>query len=227
MIVVGGGAAGYLLWDVTHKSMQPETGNTSLLRMAANTVAQTVASADVPTVKTGMPTLTRAGDSATLVDSPTNTNANLLGISELCKQILCNNVGSGDTAATFASCECQTGNLANNCYNASLFNIHWRAVDNMPRVRIGTEIMPSFTTGRSTQVEAFRASIQHFKAWCERNSPNMLAAIRANDLDAFQVALGQSVFNSTYSRTIQNGQILPGRNFIRQRYNRLKSARLL
>lgn len=186
--------------------------------------------ADVPTVKVGMPTLANGYNPPQCIDSANTSNNNMMGISALAREILCNNVGSGDVAATFASCEVQNGNLANNCYNCSLFNIHWRTGEPYPRVRIGSEIMPSFRTGRPSDVEGFKEAIRHFKAFLERRTPHgpqALAAIRAGDFNAFQVAIGQMNYSPGYTNTVVGGQIRPGHDFMRQRYNRLRAAGLL
>jgi hypothetical protein len=244
-VAVGGG---YLAIDHFMHTRNPESaagGNKSSLEMLtevadsaaaaikqgvtpASAAATSTAVADVPAVKVGMPTLaTSSMTNAQLVDAGNNRNNNLMGIAALCREILCNNVGDGHVAATFASCEAQNGSLANNCYNCSLFNIHWRSADPYPRVRIGSEIMPSFRTGRPSDVEGFRECIRHFKAFLERRSPAALAAIRAGNFDAFQIAIGQINYSPGYTNTISGGAIRPGRDFMRQRYARLRAAGLL
>lgn len=227
-IVAGVGAAAYLIYDTVKNANEPATGSRSLIAATVGTIVQTVAVADVPAVRTGMPML----NGSTIIDPPNQIYNNLSAIRVMCTEILCENGSTlgGGIAATFASCECFDGDLHNRCFNASLFNVHWRAGDPYPRVRIGNEIMPSFSTGKPTLVEAYRACITEFKNFLINRHPvdgrEALAALRAGAADRFQIAIAKMNYSPGYTATVTNG-VITGSHFIRQRYERLVNAGLL
>jgi len=224
VLIVGGvGAAGYLAYDAIKSSTSPASGDRSLISEAARAVVQTVAVSDVPAVKTGMPMF----QGGRMIDPPNSSFNNMSGVAKLCNEILCNNSSEngGMVAAAFASCEVQNGrDLSNNCHNASLFNVHWRPGMPYPRVRIGSEIMPSFTTGRPDLVSAYRECIVFWKNWLTTTHPNdgprALQAIMAGDPRALQIAIARMNYNTSYTRTVTNG-VITGGAFIQDRLSRL------
>jgi hypothetical protein len=227
-IVAGVAGAAYLIYDTVKHANEPATGARSLLSSAASSVVQTVATADVPAVRTGMPML----NGSTIIDPPNQIYNNLSAIRVMCTEILCENGSTlgGGIAAAFASCECFNGNLNNQCHNASLFNVHWRAGDPYPRVRIGNEIMPSFSTGKPTLVEAYRSCIMEFKNFLINRHPvdgrEALEALKAGAADRFQIAIAKMNYSPGYTATVTNN-VITGSHFIRERYQRLVTAGLL
>jgi len=222
-IVAGVAGVGYLVYDSIKHANDPAAGSRSLISSAAGSIAQTVATADVPAIKTGMP-MFQAGR---IIDPPNNRYNNMVGVAKLCNEILCNNASEngGMVAAAFASCEVQNGrDLSNNCHNASLFNVHWRPGMPYPRVRIGTEIMPSFTTGKPDLLSAYRECITFWKNWLLTTHPNdgprALQAIMAGDPRALQISIARMNYNSTYTATVTNG-VITGTPFIHDRLSRL------
>ena len=228
-ILVGTGAAAYLVFDTVQSSMSPDSGTKSLVERAVDAVVQSVAPVDVPAVKTGMPMYSNG----TLVDPPNASFNNMTGVAHLANELLFNNASfdAGCIVAAFASCEVQRGSdLGNNCHNCSLFNVHWRNGDPYPRVRIGAEIMPSFSTGRPNLVAGYRECITRFGNWLRtahpHDGPEFLAACRALDTNRAQIAIASMNYSGGYTRTVQGGQIT-GSRFLIARLRRLVGAGLL
>lgn len=226
-IVGGVGAAAYLGYDYFRNRNNPETGGRTIVGNAASSIVQLVSPGEVSAVKTGYPQGARSMAGEPWIDAPNSSYRDMFAFSDMCTAILCNNVGSGGAvAAVLASVETHRGSdLANNCYNCSAFNIHWTSGVGYPSARVGNDLVISFRTGANSDVEGFRRCIEHFKGYMERRCPDGLVAIRAGDLDAFQIAMSRIGYASLYTNSVQNGRITA--SIFKARYRRLLQAGLI
>lgn len=217
---VGVGAAGYFGIDYLMKRNIPGASGRTAIGQLTGSVREIVQPGQVPTVKVGMPLL---GANGVITDSPSTSSNNLNAIGTIAAEVF---TGGAKVISAFASCESQNGSLENRCFNCSLFNIHWSSGVGYPNARVGNELIISFRTGASSDVEGFRRCLEHFRGFLERRAPQAIAAARGNDFDAFQIAIGQIDYSPGYTRTVNAGRIVNGNNFLRQRYDRLVRAGL-
>lgn len=216
----------------------PDSANDSLLTRATSVVTnaanRATSNCSASAVRVGYPVM-RGGNPA---DGSVNSNS-LDALRWMAIGIF-GSTNAADIVCAHASCESQTGSLSTSCYNCSLFNIHHpgcgadsvkspRSPNGKPSVMIGTERVISFLTDEPNQVEGFKSSMEHYKAFLQRKSAesghNFFADLETRDWDNFLRGLAQIRYSPMYENAVSGGTVRD--SFLRRRFERLRANGLI
>lgn len=223
-VIIGGAVVGgaYLGYDY-YRSRTVAGHGASLITSAVDTVRnQLPSSIGGPTgrlVATPYPSLNVQPRE---VRDGASGNATLFGIQELAREI--NGEGSQNIVAGLASCESTNGSMRVQCFNCNLFGMHIsdsQVASGMPYIISRNERFIDFLTGKTSQVEGFKACLRYFQDWLQRHTPTAIAPMRAGLWLDFETQWANAWGADLYKSDLRNGAAF--RSTLQSRYNRARS----